>query len=89
MNVNVSMKKVVVVLVLMIVVFGGVWRYMETAPQRKTKAEIKVLVDFAQRQALEIAIIEQSVKLAEYKRRIAKVPVSPVESKPPVSKGTE
>ena len=89
MNVNVSMKKVVVVLVLMVVVFGGVWRYMESAPQRKTKAEIKVLVDFAQRQALEIAIIEQSVKLAEYKRRIAQPPVSPVESKPPVSKETE
>ncbi len=87
MNVNVSMKKVVVVLVLMAVVFGGAWRYMETAPERKTEAEIKVLVDFAQRQALEIAIIEQSFKLTEYKRQIAKVqkPVSPVKSKPEVA----
>ncbi len=89
MNVNVSMKKVVGVLILMAVVLGGIWWCMETAPQRKTKAEIKVLVDFAQRQALEIAIIEQSVKLAEYKRQIAKVPVSPVIAKRPVSKETE
>ncbi len=89
MNVNVSMKKVVIVVSLILVVCGGVWWYMSAAPQRKAKAEIKVLVDFAQRQALEIAIIEQSVKLAEYKRRIAKPPVSPVESKPPVSKETE
>ncbi|HEB26930.1 MAG TPA: hypothetical protein ENI05_04005 [Porticoccus sp.] len=82
---------VIVVVVSLLAIISCIWRYMENAPERKTEAEIKVLVDFAQRQALEIAIIEQSVKLAEYKRRIAKsrVPVSPVESKPPVPKETE
>ena len=71
MNVNVSMKKIVGVLVFVAIVCGGVWCGMETAPQRKTKAEIKVLVDFAQRQALEIAIIEQTSKLAGYRKQLA------------------
>ncbi len=70
MNINVNLKKLVIVVLVIVVFCGGVVWYMETAPQRKTKAEIKVLVDFAQRQALEIAIIEQSAKLANYKRQM-------------------
>ena len=85
MSINVDMKKLVIIVVLVVAFCGGVAWYMETAPQRKAKAEIKVLVDFAQRQALEIAIIEQSAKLAGYKRQMAQKPVSPaiVESKAP------
>ena len=84
MNVNVSMKKTVVIIVLIAIFCGGVWWYMETAPQRKAKAELKTMIDFAQRQALEIAIIEQSSKLANYKRQMAKTqkPVSPVSKVP-------
>ena len=89
MSINVDVKKVVIAVLLIVVFCGGIAWFMETAPKRKVKAEIKVLVDFAQRQALEIAIIEQSVKLAQYKRQIAKSPVSPVEPKEPVSKETE
>lgn len=71
MNVNVSMKKLVIAIVLIAVFCGSVAWYMETAPERKTNAEIKVMIKFAQRQALEIAIIEQSSKLANYKQQMA------------------
>lgn len=71
MTVNVSMKKLVIVLVLIVTVCGSIWWYMSAAPQRKVKAEIKLMVDYAQRQALEIVIIEQSVKLTAYKRQVA------------------
>ncbi len=71
MSVNMNMKKIVAVIVLIVVIGGGVWRYVETAPQRKADAEIEALIKFAQRQALEIAIIEQSSKLQNYKQQIA------------------
>lgn len=88
MTVNMNLKKTIIVAVLILASIGCVWWFMETAPNRKAKTEIKILVDFAQRQALEIAIIEQSAKLANYKRQMAK-PVSPVivESNVPDSKG--
>ncbi len=84
MSVNVNMKKMVVVVILIAIVCGGVWWYMETAPQRKAKAEVKAMIDFVQRQALEIAIIEQSSKLANYREQIAKTqkPVSPAVIEP-------
>ena len=50
---------------------GGFWGVAATGPERKAKAETQRLIDFAQRQALEIAIIEQSVKLTKYKKQIA------------------
>ncbi len=69
---NLNTKKVVVSLVLLGVVLGGVWCYVDSAPQRKSDAEIEAMIDFAQRQALEITIIEQAVKLQNYKQQIAK-----------------
>lgn len=65
---------------LVIVIIGVVEFYMKSAPQRKADAEFDTLVRFANRQEVEIAIIEQSVKLAEYKRQMAKPqkPTSPV-----------
>ncbi|KKN59763.1 hypothetical protein LCGC14_0538530 [marine sediment metagenome] len=71
MRVDVNMKKIVALLVLLAVICGGVWWYADTAPQRKAKAEIETMINFVQRQALEIAIIEQSSKLQNYKRQIA------------------
>ena len=83
MNVQVSMKKVIVIIGLLIVVGLGVWWYVATNDERVANAEMKVLIDFAQKQALEIAIIEQASKLANYKQQIAasrqpKPPVTPV-----------
>ncbi len=71
MNVNVNLKKTIIVVALILIVCGGIWWYMDTAPKRKAKAEIKMMIDFVQRQALEIAIIEQSSKLADYKKQLA------------------
>ena len=73
MSVNVNMKKVVAVIVLIAVIVGGVWWYADGAPQRKADAEIEALIKYAQRQALEIAIIEQASKLADYKQQLAKI----------------
>lgn len=83
MTVNVSMKKFVVFLVLFGIICGGIWWYMETAPARKAKAEIKLMIDYVQRQALEIAIIEQSSKLADYRQQMeaakkAPLPFAPI-----------
>ena len=71
MSVNMNMKKIVGFVVLLAVIGGGVWWYTETAPQRKSDAEIEAMIKFAQRQALEIAIIEQSSKLTDYRKQIA------------------
>lgn len=71
MNVQIGMKKIVIVIGILAVVGLGVWRFIATKDQRAAKAEIKLMVDYAQRQALEIAIIEQSAKLAGYKQQIA------------------
>ncbi len=84
MSINVNMKKIVIVVLLVVTLCGGVWWYMDTAPHRKAKAEVKAMIDFVQRQALEIAIIEQSSKLANYRQQIAEAqkPVSPAVIEP-------
>ncbi len=64
--------KIELMMVLAAVVIGGsIWAVVATEPKRKAKAETQKLIDFAQRQALEIVIIEQSVKLVQYKKKIA------------------
>ena len=73
MNVNVNLKQIVVALVLTALIGSGVWWYIDTEPQRKADAGIETMIKFAQKQALEIAIIEQAVKLQNYKQQIAKV----------------
>ena len=84
MSVNVNMKKVVAVIVLIAVIGGGVWLYTDGAPQRKDKAEIEVMIKFAQRQALEIAIIEQSSKLADYRQQLAEIQQAKIAPNPPM-----
>ncbi len=80
-------KYEVIVVGLALVIGLGVWWYVATEPQRKVKAEIKVMIDFVQRQALEIAIIENSSKLAGYRQQLAakkpKPLVNPFAPKPP------
>ena len=48
------------------------WWYFATNDARKADAEYKQLVRHAERQAVEIAIIEQNSKLLNYKQQIAK-----------------
>lgn len=72
MSINVSLKKIVIVVLVLLVIGGSVQWF------RSTK-EIRTMIKFAQRQALEIAIIEQSVKLRNYKQKMtAKPPMSPI-----------
>ncbi len=61
------------IIVLVLIVIGlGIWWYVDNAPQRKADSKIEVMIKFAQKQALEIAIIEQASKLENYKQQIAK-----------------
>lgn len=71
MIMNVSTKKVVIVVVTIVVIAFGVVLYIDSAPKRKANAEIKTMIDYVQKQALEIAIIEQSSKLAGYRKQLA------------------
>ena len=68
-----SYKKVVSFVVIVLLLIGGgiVWRIESTKDIRKQKTDYKNLVKFAQRQAVEIAIIEQASKLANYKQQIS------------------
>ncbi len=61
----------VIIGAVLIVVGLSVWWFVNTAPQRKAAAEVETMIKYAQRQALEIVIIEQSSKLADYRRQLA------------------
>ena len=71
MSINFSMKKCVVVLCLLAIAGGAVYWFVSTKEERADKAGIEILIKFAQRQALEIAIIEQASKLTNYKQQLA------------------
>lgn len=62
--------ELIIVVVLFIVGFG-VWYFLATKDERAQNAETAKMINIAQRQALEIAIIEQSSKLADYKNQMA------------------
>jgi hypothetical protein len=73
MNVNVSLKKIVITIVTLLITGGaGTW-FATTADDRAKNAELEILIKHAQRQALEIAIIEQASKLADYKKQLAAI----------------
>ena len=74
MKVNVSYKNVAIFIVVLAVILGGAKWFKDTAPRRKAKSETKMLIEYANRQALEIAIIEQSIKLNKYKQGMPKDP---------------
>ncbi len=71
MSVNVNVKKVVIVVGVLVIVGFGLWWFNSTKDIRAAEAEYEQLVRFADRQAVEIAIIEQSSKLKNYKLQIA------------------
>jgi len=70
MSVNVSLKKIIIVICVLVVAAGSIWWLVFTKDVRIKKAEYKLLVRFAQRQAVEIAIIEQRSKLLNYQQQM-------------------
>ncbi len=72
------------VIAVLLVIILSVWWFVSTKDERTANAEIEVLIKFAQRQALEIAIIEQRSKLLNYKRQLA-ANRQPKISQPPMS----
>ncbi len=84
MTVNLNLKKTLIITALIVIACSGVWWYMGNAPQRAAKAEIKVMVDFLQRLTLENRIIEESSKLAGYRKQLAEAQKSKVQTPPPV-----
>ncbi len=72
MSINVNLKKLVVMIGLVVVVCAGIWWFESTRESRIARAEFKQLVSFAERQAVEIAVIEQSFKLKQYRQAMVK-----------------
>lgn len=66
---------IIVILILAAAIF---WRFDSTKERRAQEAEIQALIKFAQRQALEIAVIEQASKLTDYKRQMMANQTKPV-----------
>ncbi len=62
--------KIVIGIVVLSLLAGSVFWWNSTKDERVAKAELETLIKFAQRQALEIAIIEQAAKLGDYKRQM-------------------
>jgi cbb3-type cytochrome oxidase subunit 3 len=67
-----SKWKIEAIIVAVLICVGvGVWWYAATNDVRKANAEYENLVRFAEKQAVEIAIIEQASTLQGYRQRIA------------------
>jgi hypothetical protein len=60
------------VVVLLIIAGLGTWWFIATKDSRLANAQYSKLFKYAQRQAIEIAIIEQANKLENYKQQIEK-----------------
>lgn len=72
MSINLSKKKIVIVLALMLVAGGFTWWFNFSKVSRKQKSEYKQLVRFANRQEVEIAIIKQVTELQRLRLGIIK-----------------
>ncbi len=70
MNITVNVKKIVIGIVALLIIGGSIYWWNSTKVERATKAELEILIKFAQRQALEIVIIEQRSKLLNYQQQI-------------------
>ncbi len=73
MSIKIDVKKTVIVLCLILFAAASGYWFVTTKDERAKKAQYKQLVDFAERQAVEIAIIEQASKLKGYKQHLAKL----------------
>ncbi len=74
-------KLELIIVAILLAVGLGVWWFVATKDERSQEAEIEIMIKYAQRQALEIAIIEQASKLTDYRKQLAaqkpKLPVNP------------
>ncbi len=75
MRINVSMKKVIIVVCVLLIASGSVWWFIATKDSRTAKKEYESLVRFAELQAVKIAVIEQASKLNNYQRQLKQKPV--------------
>ena len=71
MSINVNVKKIVIVVIVLLIAGGSIWYFVSTKDSRAAKSEYKMLVKFANRQTVEIAIIEQRSKLLDYQQQMA------------------
>ncbi len=63
-----------------IILVGGGVCWDNSAADRAADAELETMIKYAQRQALEIAIIEQASKLTDYRKQLETMqnPVPPI-----------
>ncbi len=71
MSINVNMKKIVWIIVILLIASAIGYHRYSTRDERKVEAEYELLIRFANRQAVEIAIIEQRSKLLNYQQQMA------------------
>ncbi len=85
MSITVNLKKTIIIVAVILVAVGCVWRFVATEDERKARAQYKQLEKFANRQAVEIAVIEQAARLQQLKRAIkkAQMKVPPANSEVP------
>ena len=60
----------IIVLLVGAILAGSGWYWSATKDDRIAEAELQVMIKYAQRQALEIAIIEQASKLTDYRKQL-------------------
>lgn len=68
---EISKRTLVLIAAVLLCVGGSVWYYVSTNDVRKADAQFEQLVKLANRQAVEIAVIEQTSKLQNYRQQIA------------------
>lgn len=65
-------KLELIIVVVLLCMGGCIWWSVSTKDARKAKAQYEQLLNYANRQAVEIAVIEQAAKLELLKRTLAK-----------------
>ncbi len=64
------MYEICIVIITLVIGSSG-WYWSSTKDNRAENAELETMIKYAQRQALEIAIIEQASKLTNYRKQLA------------------
>lgn len=59
-----------IIVAVLVIVGLSVWWFVSTKDTRQANVQYEQLIKFANRQAVEIAIIEQASKLANYKQQM-------------------
>ncbi len=89
MSINVDRKKIVIIAILL-VVGGFIWWFVSTKDERARKVQYKQLVNFANRQVVEIAVIKQAAELQQLKVAMQKAQIKepPISAIPPKIEGS-